>query len=135
MPSTRRVASRSSTTSCVRCAGPGQLHEVEGRAGVASTGSSRISLLPTPGHTIGHQSVLIEGGQRDVVITGDVLVHGVQLVNPDIAYAFERDRSQARRTRTTLLADAEERQALLATAHLTRPFVRLGRPSRGLCRG
>jgi glyoxylase-like metal-dependent hydrolase (beta-lactamase superfamily II) len=101
----------------------GQLHQVEGRIGVASTGSSRISLLPTPGHTVGHQSVLVEGGRREVVITGDVLVHGVQLVNPDVAYAFERDRSEARRTRTTLLADAGERQALLATAHLTRPFV------------
>lgn len=101
----------------------GQLHEVEGRMRVASAGSNRITVLPTPGHTVGHQSVLVEGGRRDIVITGDVLVHGIQLVNPDVAYAFERDRSVARQTRQALLTDAEERAVLLATAHLTRPFV------------
>jgi glyoxylase-like metal-dependent hydrolase (beta-lactamase superfamily II) len=80
-------------------------------------------VLPTPGHTVGHQSVLVEGGRRDIVITGDVLVHVLQLVNPDVAYAYERDQSVARQTRQALLTDADERHALLATAHLTRPFV------------
>jgi glyoxylase-like metal-dependent hydrolase (beta-lactamase superfamily II) len=102
----------------------GQLHEVDGRVCLASTGgSNRIALLPTPGHTVGHQSVLVEGGRRDILVTGDALVHAVQLVNPDVAYAFERDQAVARQTRRTLLADAQDRHALLATAHLTLAFV------------
>ncbi|HKE70670.1 MAG TPA: MBL fold metallo-hydrolase [Nocardioidaceae bacterium] len=102
----------------------GQLHEVDGRILLMRTGSdNRITLLPTPGHTVGHQSVLVEGGRRDIVVTGDALVHAVQLVNPEVAYAFERDQAVARQTRQELLADAEARHALLATAHLTRPFV------------
>jgi glyoxylase-like metal-dependent hydrolase (beta-lactamase superfamily II) len=102
----------------------GQLHEVDGRIRLMRTGSeNRITLLPTPGHTVGHQSVLVEGGRRDIVVTGDALVHAVQLVNPEVAYAFERDQAVARQTRRELFADAEARRALLATAHLTRPFV------------
>jgi glyoxylase-like metal-dependent hydrolase (beta-lactamase superfamily II) len=102
----------------------GQLHEVDGRVCLTRTDRANcIDLLPTPGHTVGHQSLLVEGGWRDVVVTGDALVHAVQLVNPDVAYAFERDQAVARQTRRTLLADAEERHALLATSHLTRPFV------------
>lgn len=101
----------------------GRLDEVEDRVRLTSASGSDLTLLPTPGHTIGHQSVLVEGGGRAALVTGDVLVHALQLVNPDLAYAFESDRTLARRTRRALLADAEERGAVLATAHLTRPFV------------
>lgn len=101
----------------------GQLHEVDGRTRLTGHGSHRISLLSTPGHTVGHQSVLVEGGRRDIVVTGDVLVHAVQLVEPRVRYAFEHDPELARRSRHALLAEAADRQALLATAHLTRPFV------------
>jgi glyoxylase-like metal-dependent hydrolase (beta-lactamase superfamily II) len=101
----------------------GLLDEVEDRVRLTSVGGNHVTLLPTPGHTVGHQSVLVEGGGRAALVTGDVLVHALQLVNPDLAYAFESDRALARRTRRALLADAEERSAVLATAHLTRPFV------------
>ncbi|WP_412075391.1 MBL fold metallo-hydrolase [Streptomyces xanthophaeus] len=99
----------------------GQLHEVDGRHRLAPG----ITLLPTPGHTPGHQSVLVEqaDGARDVLVTGDVLVHAVQLGNPAVAYSRERDLAVARASREELLARAVERGALLATAHLTRPFV------------
>ncbi|MCX4539744.1 MBL fold metallo-hydrolase [Streptomyces sp. NBC_01565] len=99
----------------------GQLHEVDGRHRLAPG----LTLLPTPGHTPGHQSVLVEqpGGARDVLVTGDVLVHAVQLGSPAVAYSHERDRAVARASREELLARAVERGALLATAHLTRAFV------------
>lgn len=87
------------------------------------TTTDTVTLLPTPGHTPGHQSVLVEGDSQQIVVTGDVLVHAVQIVNPDVAYRYERDQARARDTRTTLLADARARHAVLATAHLTRPFV------------
>ncbi|MFJ9591571.1 MBL fold metallo-hydrolase [Streptomyces virginiae] len=99
----------------------GQLHEVDGTHRLG-TG---ITLLPTPGHTPGHQSVLVEQGPagRDVLVTGDVLVHAVQLADPAVPYSHERDRAAARVSREQLLAQATRRGALLATAHLTSPFV------------
>ena len=92
-----------------------QLQEIDGEHQVAS----RIRVVPTPGHTPGHQSVWVD----DVVVTGDVLVHAVQLVAPEVAYAYEDDPEQARRTRVALLQEARERGARLATAHLREAFV------------
>ncbi|MFD0147848.1 MBL fold metallo-hydrolase [Streptomyces sp. NPDC055721] len=98
----------------------GQLSEIEGRHRLRPG----VTLLPTPGHTPGHQSVLVEHpGGRDVLVTGDLLVHAVQLADPAVAYAHERDPATARASREELLARAAERGAVLATAHLTRPFV------------
>jgi glyoxylase-like metal-dependent hydrolase (beta-lactamase superfamily II) len=82
-----------------------------------------ITAFPTPGHTPGHQSVLVDSGREEIIITGDVLVHAVQFVDPDVSYIFESDQDVARDTRRALLRRAEDRRALLATAHLTRPFV------------
>lgn len=102
----------------------GQLHEVEGVHRLFPG----ITLLPTPGHTPGHQSVLVEQGDgaRDVLVTGDVLVHAVQLADPAIPYSHERDRAAARASREAVLARAVEQGALLGTAHLTRAFVEPG---------
>lgn len=105
----------------------GQLHVVDGEVRMAGRGRAAVNsigLVPTPGHTPGHQSVIVDGGRRRIVITGDVLVHAVQLANPEVAYALEGDQEAARRTRRELLERAADERALLATAHLNRPFVR-----------
>ncbi|NGN63512.1 MBL fold metallo-hydrolase [Streptomyces sp. A7024] len=83
-----------------------------------------VSLLPTPGHTPGHQSVVVAGADTEVVLTGDVLVHAVQLADPDVAYRYEADPDTARATRTALLTRAREHRAWLGNPHLRRPFVR-----------
>ncbi|MFB9236791.1 MBL fold metallo-hydrolase [Plantactinospora siamensis] len=101
----------------------GQLWEVDGRTRLADRPGGAVTAVPTPGHTPGHQSVLVERGRRRLVVTGDVLVHAVQLVNPDVGYVFEDDQDVAGRTRRALLADARRHDALLATAHLKQPFV------------
>ncbi|WP_207781886.1 MBL fold metallo-hydrolase [Phytoactinopolyspora limicola] len=84
---------------------------------------ARIAVSATPGHTPGHQSVVVDSGADRMVITGDVLVHAVQLVNPDVRYTYEDDADLARRSRRDLLADAEAHRAFLATAHLNQPFM------------
>lgn len=103
----------------------GRLREVDGTVRLcADRRGDTITAVATPGHTPGHQSVVVAGGRgRDVVITGDVLVHAVQLVNPGVGYLFEADADLARATRTDLLRRAHARHATLATAHLRRPFV------------
>ncbi|MEW2295798.1 MBL fold metallo-hydrolase [Streptomyces sp. NPDC006743] len=103
----------------------GLLHGIDGRVRVqGGPGGPSLTAVPTPGHTAGHQSVLVEGGRERVVITGDVLVHAVQLVAPSVAYGLESDQATARRTRRRLLDDARARGDLLAPAHLNRPFLR-----------
>ncbi|WP_053207645.1 MBL fold metallo-hydrolase [Jiangella muralis] len=89
----------------------------------------RVLAVPTPGHTVGHQSVVVGGSRDEVIITGDVLVHAVQLADPGVAYALENDQATARATRRALLRRAERADAVLATAHLHTPFVR-SRPPR-----
>lgn len=81
-----------------------------------------VTVVPTPGHTPGHQSVVVDGDGAQVVVTGDVLVHAVQLVSTSVAYVYEEDPEQARATRESLLATYPK--AELATSHLTEPFVR-----------
>ncbi|MFI8962700.1 MBL fold metallo-hydrolase [Streptomyces sp. NPDC053493] len=98
----------------------GLLDEVDGPVRLAGGG---VRALPTPGHTAGHQSVLVDGGRRRIYITGDVLVHAVQLADPQVAYRFERDKPTAQATRTALLSRARDEHALLATAHLNEPFT------------
>ncbi|KOV33262.1 beta-lactamase [Streptomyces sp. XY431] len=110
----------------------GQLHEADGHsvlAGRARPGGGAITLLPTPGHTPGHQSVLVDGGGDRLLVTGDVLVHAVQLATPAVRYLFEADPETARRSREQLLAEARRTGAVLGTAHLNRPFVRPWTPA------
>jgi len=44
--------------------------------------TEEISLFPTPGHTPGHCSVLIESRGKKAVITGDMMHHPIQLTDP-----------------------------------------------------
>jgi glyoxylase-like metal-dependent hydrolase (beta-lactamase superfamily II) len=66
-------------------------------------------LVPTPGHTPGHQSVLLDRGDGTLPITGDLLVHAVQLVDPELAYAYETDPEAARASRMRLLRELAAR--------------------------
>ncbi|WP_173056538.1 MBL fold metallo-hydrolase [Phytohabitans houttuyneae] len=94
----------------------GQLRLVEGDVPI----SAGVTAIATPGHTPGHQSVLVEYGEQQLLITGDLLVHAVQLIAPDIPYLHEMDPETARNSRTKLLKP----DIILATPHLTEPFVR-----------
>lgn len=69
--------------------------------------------------------MVVTAGDDEVIVTGDVVVHAVQLVNPGVAYRFEADPAMATQTRRRLLDQARSRGARLATAHLHTPFVRL----------
>jgi glyoxylase-like metal-dependent hydrolase (beta-lactamase superfamily II) len=84
-----------------------------------------IDLEPTPGHTVGHQSVWLTSGSETLLLTGDLLVHAVQLVAPSVAYAAEDDPVAATASRERMYAEARRRGASLATAHLTEAFVAL----------
>ncbi|MFI5529887.1 MBL fold metallo-hydrolase [Kitasatospora sp. NPDC051853] len=82
-----------------------------------------LALLPTPGHTPGHQSLAV--GERQLVVAGDVVLHPVQLTDPAAGYLYDEDQPAATATRTRLLAELAEADGLLATAHFADPFSRV----------
>jgi glyoxylase-like metal-dependent hydrolase (beta-lactamase superfamily II) len=82
-----------------------------------------VRIVATPGHTPGHQSVLVDSGDDLIAITGDLLVHALQLVAPLTGYSNEMDLEKAAQSRTALFATVKERNGVLATPHLTEPFV------------
>jgi glyoxylase-like metal-dependent hydrolase (beta-lactamase superfamily II) len=100
-----------------------QLSIVDGDSRLAA----QVRIVSTPGHTPGHQSVLVETDGDALLIAGDLLVHAVQLVDPHVAYDLEMDQATARDSRVRRLRELADRDtAVLATAHLTEPFVDLG---------
>lgn len=80
-----------------------------------------VRVVPTPGHTPGHQSVIV--GDDEVVIAGDVLHHPIQLADPSIRYAHDEDSDAALATRIALLDRLRKRGGKLALPHLPSPFV------------
>ena len=84
--------------------------------------------VATPGHTPGHQSVLVGEGRELALVTGDLLVHALQLLHPELAYSHEIDPEVARHSRERMLSrEAAGTLHLatlhLATPHLTEPFI------------
>ncbi|NBE97513.1 MBL fold metallo-hydrolase [Nonomuraea sp. KC401] len=79
--------------------------------------------VATPGHTPGHQSVLVGDGRELVLVTGDLLVHALQVLHPGIAYSHEIDPEAARYTRKRMLDHEPATTLHLATPHLTEPFI------------
>lgn len=83
----------------------------------AATPLPHVSLVPSPGHTTGHQSVAVDRSDTTLLISGDAFVHPVQVTDPSAGYVYEDDRAAAIRTRWRILAEATANPTLLATAH------------------
>jgi glyoxylase-like metal-dependent hydrolase (beta-lactamase superfamily II) len=101
------------------------LHAVDGPVVLtrSRTGGPRIELIPTPGHTPGHQSVEVTGAHHTVLLTGDAFVHCVQVANPEVAYTYEDSPRDAAATRRRLLERTQAAGATMANPHFMVPFV------------
>lgn len=95
----------------------GQLQVVEGDAEIAP--GVRVHLAP--GHTPGHQIARV----GDLAMTGDLVLHPVQLDDPAVRYLYDDDQDLAAATRAEVLAELRAEHAILATAHFSEPFLRL----------
>lgn len=86
-----------------------------------------VAALPTPGHTPGHVSYLLDAGAAaaPLLVWGDVVhYHAVQLARPDASFEPDTDRDQAVASRSALLARAADQGWWVAGAHM--PFPGLG---------
>lgn len=83
--------------------------------------SPEIRLMPTPGHTPGHVSVVIESGGARAVITGDIMHHPCQMARPDWSSGYDSDQDASRATRQAFLAEFADTPTLVIGTHFAGP--------------
>lgn len=89
-------------------------------AGVSVAGC--LSLIDSPGHTIGHMAGLLESTGQGAVLCGDAIHHPVQVLHPTRP-GPQHDSVQAGKTRTMLLDLCADLDYWLAPAHFMAPHV------------
>jgi glyoxylase-like metal-dependent hydrolase (beta-lactamase superfamily II) len=80
-----------------------------------------VSLFPTPGHTPGHVSVLIESQGEKAVITGDLMHHPIQLARPDLPMNADSDKALGIATRTAFCERFADRDVTVIGSHFCEP--------------
>jgi glyoxylase-like metal-dependent hydrolase (beta-lactamase superfamily II) len=89
-----------------------------------------LTLLPTPGHTPGHHSVLITSGRETALIAGDPWLHPAQITEPGWESAFDMDAAQAVRTRSALTERVAAEGMTVGATHFPDPFGQVVRLER-----
>jgi len=80
-----------------------------------------IRLEPTPGHTPGHCSVHLADRGAEGVITGDMMHHPLQMLEPERCSRFDNDPPLARTTRRAFLERYAERDVPIVGTHFAAP--------------
>jgi glyoxylase-like metal-dependent hydrolase (beta-lactamase superfamily II) len=80
-----------------------------------------VRLMPSPGHTPHHVSVLIESEGESAVITGDVMHHPCQIAYP--GWGPSADSGQARQSRLELLERFADSSTLVIGTHFNDPVA------------
>ncbi|MEL6794310.1 MAG: MBL fold metallo-hydrolase [Pseudomonadota bacterium] len=82
-----------------------------------------VTLVPTPGHSPGHVSVLIRSAGAEAVITGDAIHTTVQCRRPDWEFVYDHDGAMAVASRKKLLEDASESGRRVLGSHFSMPSI------------
>jgi glyoxylase-like metal-dependent hydrolase (beta-lactamase superfamily II) len=82
-----------------------------------------VRLIPSPGHTPHHVSVMIESDGESAVITGDVTHHPCQIAYPGWGPATETDSVRARAARVELLERFADSPTLVIGSHFADPVA------------
>jgi glyoxylase-like metal-dependent hydrolase (beta-lactamase superfamily II) len=80
-----------------------------------------VRLLPTPGHTPDHVSVLISSQGEQAVITGDLMHHPIQLAMPWHAATFDMDKKAGSKTRVEFVNRFQAQPVLIIGSHFADP--------------
>jgi glyoxylase-like metal-dependent hydrolase (beta-lactamase superfamily II) len=103
---------------------PGMLSLVDGPLAL----TPEVSLLPTPGHTPGHMSVIIRSRGQTAICLGDVCHHPLHFAHPGWVSRFDTDPAITPATRAALFRMALDDDALLLCPHAPAPgFGRIRR--------
>ena len=80
-----------------------------------------IRLVPTPGHTPGHVSILIESGGQRALITGDSFHHPVQVAKSEWSSSADYDQDASRKTRREMIDSYGDEDILVIGTHFATP--------------
>jgi glyoxylase-like metal-dependent hydrolase (beta-lactamase superfamily II) len=83
--------------------------------------TDEVRLVPTPGHSPGHVSVLIRSAGEQALITGDATHHPVQWAEPDWGMAGDWDGAMGAETRRRLRDEHGRAGTLVLGTHYASP--------------
>jgi glyoxylase-like metal-dependent hydrolase (beta-lactamase superfamily II) len=86
--------------------------------------TDELTLLPTPGHSPGHMSVLIQSDGEQALLTGDVAHHPCQMAHLDWSSTADSDPAQAARTRRDLFSRFADTPTLVIGGHFDAGHIR-----------
>jgi glyoxylase-like metal-dependent hydrolase (beta-lactamase superfamily II) len=79
--------------------------------------TEEITLLPTPGHSPGHMSILIKSDGEEALLTGDVAHHPCQMAHLDWSSTADSDPAQSPVTRRALFSRFADTPTLVIGGH------------------
>lgn len=85
--------------------------------------NDEISLIPTPGHTPSHVSVVIESKGEKAIISGDFIHHPIQIAHPEWVISSDANSAQAVTTRQQILDKIANTETLLLGSHFANPVA------------
>jgi glyoxylase-like metal-dependent hydrolase (beta-lactamase superfamily II) len=81
-----------------------------------------IRAIPTPGHTPGHTSYMVESRGQKLLVWGDVVhVAAIQFPDPSVTVEYDTDENQAEADRERIFADAAKQRYWIGAAHISFP--------------
>ena len=83
--------------------------------------TGELTSLPTPGHTPGHMSIMINSVGQGGLILGDVLHNTVQVHETEWVSKADIDPAQTRITRRDLMERLEREGIPVAAVHMAAP--------------
>lgn len=89
-----------------------------------------VQLVPSPGHTHGHVSVLVKSGNREAIITGDAMHSSVQCWHPEWHFKYDADPELAVISRRLLLERCSESRCMVLGSHFTLPSIGYVKPEK-----
>lgn len=95
----------------------GSLHLFEGAISLIEG----VTTMPTPGHTPGHTSLIIESEGETAVIIGDAAHIPPQIEQSSWSPSPDRDKTLSAKTRSSLMDFIEKENALIASGHFPKP--------------
>lgn len=87
-----------------------------------------LTMIPTPGHTPGHCSVILASQGEHLLIAGDAAHHPVHFEHHDWIPGVDLDPAESQRSRGKLSALAADRDAIVTGGHF--PILTLGKVRR-----
>jgi glyoxylase-like metal-dependent hydrolase (beta-lactamase superfamily II) len=78
-----------------------------------------VQIMQMPGHTPGHQSVVVSSGTERAMILGDTIHCSAQIEEPDMTFMFDVDPARARQWRDEILSQLENTPTTVCACHFS----------------